>query len=292
MKKNIFILSKLLFFLFLLVPFTSYSQGNSFELKTFKGTTWHIEQIVTTRGNKTQTQHFKPNENIIKINKDDTYEVFNFMGKGIGMAGFWVETNNVISLSSPKGDAYFWIFEIASKDKTEVHLDYIHFKVDGESISLVMKPYKNTGGQDLQFKSKKQTKLLDYVSQKKNAGKITKSKTPKKKVEEGVNMDGRWRWKDADTKTEMELFLIQTKKSLRGKYTYTKGNAKKEYFLNGKIVNEEGKITISDSDKVDKVLLAKLNIVKVGETLQWKDFKKEPKQAVLTILDVNFGRIE
>lgn len=251
--------------LLITIPFTSYAQDQEPALHTFKGTAWHIEQIITTKDGSSQTQYYKSNENIIKIAEDATYQISNFMGKDTTLTGFWVETQNVISLSTVNGDAYFWVFEIASKNLNEVRLNYIHFKEDGESIELLMKPYQDS----LQNTDNQVDSLQTDTNPK-----IT-------------NVEGDWVWK---YESKMEIQLEQIKTRLKGIYTYTsKDGVKTEYFLSGKITGQKAEITILD---VNDALLAKASLIKVGDTLEWKNIVKENNKTFLTIPNVNFGKVD
>jgi hypothetical protein len=263
MKKTYHILTTII--LLIGISFTTYAQEPA--LHTFKGTAWHIEQIVTTKNGASQTQQYQANENVIKIGDNATYEITNFMGKDTTLTGYWVETQNVISLSSSQGDAYFWVFEIASKNLNEVRLNYVHFKEDGESIELLMKPFRDS--------------LQDVDNQPDSTQFNTNSNS--------VNMEGDWTWEYPDDEVKMEIQLNQIKTALTGAYTYTKAGAKTAYFLSGELVGEEAKINILNAEKV---LLAKIEMVKVGETLQWKKIEKEAGQTVLTIPNVNFEKAQ
>ena len=247
MKKTHHIFTTLI--LLIGIAFTTYAQEPA--LHTFKGTAWHIEQIVTTKNGASQTQQFQGHENIIKIGDNATYEISNFMGKDTTLTGYWVETQNVISLSSPQGDAYFWVFEIASKNLNEVRLNYVHFKEDGESIELLMKPFQedSTQSTDNQIDSSQVNTNTNFA-----------------------NIEGNWVWEYLDDKVRMDIQLNQIESSLTGAYTYTKAGVKTAYFLNGELVGKEAKVDILNAEKV---LLAKIEMVKIGETLQWKKIQKE-----------------
>ena len=265
MKKKYHILTTLI--LWISLSFTTYAQEqDAAALHTFKGTAWHIEQIVTTKNGTSQTQQYQANENVIRIGENASYEITNFMGQDTTLTGYWVETQHVISLSSSKGDAYFWVFEIVSKNLNEVHLNYVHFKEDGESITLLMKPFRGNSTQNADNQS-------DSVQIDGNSNFVT--------------MEGDWFWEYPDDKLKMEIQLNQIENGLTGAYTYTKAGVKTEYFLSGELVGEEAKIDILDADKV---LLAKIGMVKIGETLQWKKIQKEANQTVLTIPNVNFEK--
>ena len=253
--------------LLITISFTTYAQDQEPVLHTFKGTAWHIEQITTTKNGSDQTQYYQENENIIKIAEDATYEISNFMGQDTTLTGYWVETQNVISLSTSNGDAYFWVFEIASKNLNEVRLNYVHFKEDGESIELLMKPFQDS----IQSTNNQSDSLqIDTNS-------------------EMISMEGNWIWEYTDSEVKMEIQLNQIQTALSGAYTYTKAGVKTEYFLSGEIINQEAQMTVLDANKI---LLAKVSIIKVGETLQWKDIQKELDKTVLTIPNVNFEKIQ
>jgi hypothetical protein len=104
-----------------------------------QGTTWYIERAVKGT-NTSQTSMFRYGENLLKVNRDGTYRISNFLGIS-QLEGELVYRHNTLVLSNQNKSGIFWVFHVQHASPDELRLLYIPYQNSASTLEIVLKPF-------------------------------------------------------------------------------------------------------------------------------------------------------